>query len=250
MAEQRLLEHGANEFEARILASGLRDGPTAMNRRRIIAGLGIALPTTLAASVAAGPLGWIERARQLAWSKWGLGGALSAISVYTGVQLVEPAPPAPTPPAPIARAVGVPEPREPAAETESVASAEPIPEVSAPAAPAKAEPAVPARGARSAVADGRSLGEESAMLESARRALVGGDARRALRVLDEHSRTFRKPRLPTEARVLRIEALLASGDRARAVELGKRFLARQANGPYERRVRSLIGDASDGSKQR
>jgi hypothetical protein len=66
-------------------------------------------------------------------------------------------------------------------------------------------------------------------------------------VLDEHARSYRRPRLSTEASVLRIEALVASGDRSRATRLGKDFLAKHANGPYERRVRSLIGDQRSAS---
>ena len=45
-----------------------------------------------------------------------------------------------------------------------------------------------------------------------------------------------------EATVLRIEALAASGEKQAAARLGKAFLARDPNGPYARRVRSLIGE--------
>jgi hypothetical protein len=92
-----------------------------------------------------------------------------------------------------------------------------------------------------------SLSDELALLETARQALVRGEPRRTLSVLDEHARSFRRPRLTTEASVLRIEALVASGDRPRASRLGKDFLAKHANGPYERRVRSLIGDQRSAS---
>ena len=37
---------------------------------------------------------------------------------------------------------------------------------------------------------------------------------------------------------------MKSGDTARATKLGKDFLARQPNGPYAKRVSSLIGDAN------
>ena len=43
--------------------------------------------------------------------------------------------------------------------------------------------------------------------------------------------------------MLRIETLVKSGDTAQATRLGKAFLARQPNGPYAKRVSSLIGDA-------
>jgi hypothetical protein len=211
-----------------------------MNRRRIIAGLGVALPTTLAVSVAAGPLGWLERARHLAWSKWGLGGAISALSIYTGVQLSNDSDRrmAQAPVSKAASTVRAPELPVPAAR--EVAPLESVGLTEVQPAPAAVPAVVRSTGA---VAENRSLSDESALLESARRALVDGDTRRSLRLLDEHARKYRKPRLTAEAGVLRIEALVASGESARAAELGKRFLARQANGPYERRVRSLIGEA-------
>jgi hypothetical protein len=89
------------------------------------------------------------------------------------------------------------------------------------------------------------LAQELRALEAARRALVQGDPRRSLALLDEYAGKFSKPRLTAEATVLRIEALSASGETTRAHKLGKDFLARHANGPYERRVRSLIGEAKD-----
>jgi hypothetical protein len=117
-------------------------------------------------------------------------------------------------------------------------------------APAEPPSVTPSRGpapAEGAPAAAPSLADELAMLETARRALVRGEPRRTLSVLDEHAQSFRRPRLLTEAAVLRIEALVASGDRARASRLGKDFLARHGNGPYERRVRSLIGDQRSAS---
>jgi hypothetical protein len=88
-----------------------------------------------------------------------------------------------------------------------------------------------------------SLSEELAALDRAREAQSTGDPGRSLRLLDDYSRRFNRPRLVTEATVLRMEALVASGDRPRAAAIGRTFLANHANGPYERRVRSLLGDA-------
>jgi hypothetical protein len=92
------------------------------------------------------------------------------------------------------------------------------------------------------------LDEELRSLEAARASLASGNPRRTLSLLDEYSRTFRAPRLTSEATVLRIEALAASGERARAEQLGKEFLRFHANGPFGRRVRSLIGDTNSASK--
>lgn len=87
-----------------------------------------------------------------------------------------------------------------------------------------------------------SLGGELTRIDAARGALRAGDANRCMRLLDEYSRDFPKGGLRTEATVLRIEALSALGERDAARSLGRSFLARSPNGPYARRVRSLVGE--------
>jgi len=47
--------------------------------------------------------------------------------------------------------------------------------------------------------------------------------------------------LGAEASVVRIEALSASGDSARAKSLAEGFLAKNPNSPYAARLRSLTG---------
>ena len=63
-----------------------------------------------------------------------------------------------------------------------------------------------------------------------------------LRLLDAYQTRFPRRSLGTEATVLRIETLTKRGDRAQAARLGRDFLARNADGPYARRVRSLLGE--------
>jgi hypothetical protein len=121
-------------------------------------------------------------------------------------------------------------PEEPAVET---ASARPLPVSGNVQRPSRAVEAPPKPG----------LSDELGSLDRARQALVAGDASRSLRLLDEYQRRFAKPKLGTEAAVLRIEALAASGQRARASELGAQFLSRHGKGPYGARVRSLIGES-------
>jgi hypothetical protein len=258
----RLIEHEADELERDMLLAGRRDGPSSARRRAITAGLGVGMASTLtvasaAKAAAAGAakasvphgVSWLS---QLVRAPWAVGGALGAAAIAAGVSLWPAAPSSPTtvsstltaplakpapprPPAP---------PAPPAPRVDEPAPTKPRPaQFQAPSLAASRGPAPP----DAAPAAAPSLADELALLETARAALVRGEPRRTLSVLDEHARNFRRPRLTTEASVLRIEALVASGDRARAARLGKDFLAKHANGPYERRVRSLIGDQRSAS---
>jgi hypothetical protein len=88
-----------------------------------------------------------------------------------------------------------------------------------------------------------SITAELSQIEAARSALRGGDPGRSLRLLSEYTQQYPKGNLRTEATVLRIEALSASGDHTAASRLGKQFLAQSPNGPYARRIRSLLAQA-------
>ncbi len=90
--------------------------------------------------------------------------------------------------------------------------------------------------------DPSTLSLELKQIDSARRALVSNSPRVALQRLKDYHERFPNGRLRTEATILRIEALMAAGDRAGAARLGKSVLDRAPNSPYARRVRSLLGD--------
>lgn len=115
----------------------------------------------------------------------------------------------------------------------SVAEAE-----SAPAEPVASAPRVAAPSAR---AKEPSLAMETARIAEAHAKLGAGDAAGCLAVLDRYQRDFPRGRLSQEALVVRIQALLARGDRASAEALGRRFLAANPSSPYAARVRSLLG---------
>jgi hypothetical protein len=83
------------------------------------------------------------------------------------------------------------------------------------------------------------LAQELRSLDEARSALAQGDAPGALTLLDRHDRTFPTGPLRTEARMLRVEALLARGDRASARRLATDLLARDPSGPHARRLRTI-----------
>jgi hypothetical protein len=242
---RRLLDEGANDFEATLLRAGRRDAPSVRNRRRVLVGLGLGsvLSTSVVASGAGGSK--FLSSSTLGALRWVGGGTLGALAVWTSVQALAPAP------AKVRE--GLPRP--------ALVAAQPNPQVEAPAptplpvsesgVEAPASKPAPARVSSAPSVQERardSLSAELAALDRARSALASRDSQQALRLLDEYAQRFPKRRLNTEAAVLRIEALAARGDRASAARLGKEFLARQPNGPYARRVSSLIAEPLPSAK--
>ena len=115
-------------------------------------------------------------------------------------------------------------------------------------APASASPTataeLPSRGAASATARSMAPGEsvlarELRSLDDARSALSRGDAAAALSALDRHDRAFPAGALREEADVLRVDALVAHGDRAAARRLAEDILRRDPAGPHTRRLQTI-----------
>jgi hypothetical protein len=91
------------------------------------------------------------------------------------------------------------------------------------------------------------ISQEIAALDEARKLLRGGRPKDALSALDRYDARYAKSgSLRIEASTLRIEALLQSGNRARATTLANAFLARHPRSPYAARVRALIGEGPAG----
>jgi hypothetical protein len=134
------------------------------------------------------------------------------------------------------------EPASPQAETTVVpAVAAPVPAPLAPSNPRKARP----RGHSIESPSRVDLGDEIASLDRAREALAHGDASRALALVDEYAKEFPGGVLGQEATVVRIEALLARGDRKAADGLARRLLAAHPASPHAARVRALLAGASN-----
>jgi hypothetical protein len=116
------------------------------------------------------------------------------------------------------------------------------------AAPAESRSALPSGegqpASASAAADSAepSLAEEVALIRRARTQLSSGDTAGALATLDEHTARFKKPKLSSEATVLRIDALLRSGKQAEARRLAAPIIA--SDSPYATRVRTLVGNTA------
>ncbi|KYF93925.1 hypothetical protein BE20_07830 [Sorangium cellulosum] len=83
------------------------------------------------------------------------------------------------------------------------------------------------------------------MIDRARDALGAGDAAGCLSALDAYDRRFPRSAMGEEATVLRIEALIRLGDRARAADLGQRFLASRPTSPHAAGVRALLGATTE-----
>ena len=85
-----------------------------------------------------------------------------------------------------------------------------------------------------------SLHEESALLESVREALAASQPARASVELDRYDAQFASGILAEEAAVLRIEALLAAGDRAAARRAADAFAQSHPASSYAPHVRALV----------
>jgi outer membrane protein assembly factor BamD (BamD/ComL family) len=84
------------------------------------------------------------------------------------------------------------------------------------------------------------LALEVESLDRVRKALAASDPSGALRELGAFSARFPYAALAPEATVLRVQALLESGNRQAAERLARRFIAASPGSPHAARVRLLI----------
>ncbi|WP_437722113.1 hypothetical protein [Sorangium sp. So ce861] len=262
---KRLGEEETTEFERALLRSWKHESPPASARARALAIAGLAGGTSAApgapAAPAPAPAPKATAGKLLSLAKWSLGMAIGAGLIGAGAALLRPpAPPSaagpssepqvalatPTPGEPPAASAPPVAPVSPPSEPEArapvplQASALPSPAPAPIASPPRSKSAAPR--ARSApVTPTDTLGEQVAMIDHARDALGAGDAAGCLSELDAYDRRFPRSAMGEEATVLRIEALLRLGDRARAADLGQRFLASRPTSPHAAGVRALLG---------
>lgn len=83
-----------------------------------------------------------------------------------------------------------------------------------------------------------SLKEELALLQRARTALSSGNISACEALLQEHRTKFVPARLASEARVLRVESLMAQGRKAEAEKLAAPLL--RGDSPYRARMETLL----------
>jgi outer membrane protein assembly factor BamD (BamD/ComL family) len=82
------------------------------------------------------------------------------------------------------------------------------------------------------------------MLDQARGAMDSGDPARALSMLDAYGARFPHGVMGPEASMLRIEALVASGDHSAAKRAADAFLQANPTSPYASRIQTLLGPSN------
>ncbi len=262
-----ILGDDPTEDERRLLGSARLDVPPRSGKGRTLAAMGVAAAMTAAAGTSGASATTVGAGLMIKWMALGALGGTIALGAAGGLtplvrgfehrspNVVSAAPPAspPTHPvpevpamsrsltahlppadnseetappvAPLDLAAAVP----PAATARTGPTRRPAPWAGAPQEPAIGPPAVET-----------TLAAEVAALDDARRALASGSANSALRALDAYDLRFTRHRLGPEAKVLRIEILLAQGRQQQAHELGDALLAADPDGAYAQHVRSLL----------
>jgi hypothetical protein len=84
------------------------------------------------------------------------------------------------------------------------------------------------------------LSREIALLDQARGELARGNAAAALATLAQRERELSRRVLEPEAVVVRVQALLASGQRARATAIAEAAIATEPGGSYAQRLRRTL----------
>jgi outer membrane lipoprotein YfiO len=237
----RLLdEQGTDELEADLLRLARSEGPSGESRRRILTGLGVAVAASTvsqsSAAASSSGAGTVAVASHSAL-KWGIFGTVVVGAAAVALLILGHHAPKPLTPAnPVVLAAPAPAPAPaPAAapqangDSAQVTKLEDLPTLPDSSASDAAHAAAP------------SLADEVAAIKSAKTALASGNAADSLRQLDAYRVHFPHGRLSQEASVVRIEALLKSGNQATANAAADRFLAAHADSPYASRVHTLIG---------
>jgi hypothetical protein len=232
----RWADDGTDALLARLSRAGRADGPSKRALRTAPVAVAALLLSSapLAASAAeaggaAGALATKQALTPLLLLKWVAIGALgssSALALVRAPELLRS-----TPSVPAARAPR-PKPRAVASEPRAahrVLTAEPEPDLEPDSAAPLTAPSTP----RTDVA------REIALLDSARAALLAGDAGKALRLLHALDQLSARALVP-EATVLRVRALLASGRLTEAQHVAERFYRSAPHAPQASVLRALL----------
>jgi hypothetical protein len=218
----RLFDESDSELERTLLGVARAEKCSPRARAKTLAALGITGSALSAAALtaAATPLSLAGKT----WIKLVLGlSALGAVAI--------------TPP--IYRAWQ----RRHAAASAAAAASSAAPVLAAASAPAPAAAIEPTfEDATGDAAGAASLTRELGALDAARAAAAGGQARRALRLLDAYARDFPEGRLSLEAEILRIDAFARSGHADRARHRAEAFLQRHPRSVLAARARQYVED--------
>lgn len=226
---RRWADEGATPSELRALAEARSTRPSSDARKRMLAGVGVGAAlgvTTTSTAAATTVLGGALGKALLATAVVGvLSGAAWQYSHRSSTAALASAPSQP---------IAVAPPAPPSAVAPQVEPAAPAPATVTP-------PELPAHPpAAAAPSPSASLSDEVAALDRARRALDAKAPGQALKELEAYRKRFPRGALGAEQTVLTVEALLLSGQNARAIALADRFAAAQPKSSYARRVQDLV----------
>lgn len=228
---RRWSEDGATASELSLLESSRREHAPARARERAAKALGLA---ALASSVTGAATATAMTTRGSAFLLKLLSIPVVGAGLVVGGVAVLRSPRAAAPPV-VSSAVSAP------AATAAIPNAPPL--ESPPAAPEVAasssvRAAVP-RAPRAEASSGR-LSREVQALGKAQEALAAHDPGAALRLLDRYGAEFPGGALGSEATVLRVRALLASGNRPAAQRLADTYSVAHPDTPYARRIQDTV----------
>jgi TolA-binding protein len=246
----RLLAGEASDFEKELLGSWDAEQPSDASRAKVLAlvgvGAGTAAVGAAAVKIAGGAGSLAPKAAAVgtaAIAKWALVGAVSVAAVGAAAGYVHHERQVAAAAHAAHAAAPPPKPAEMTLQAAPPSGAQPpaslAPERTSEDAPPR-NVVAPRHAPSAARAPDPTLGDEVTALDRARRAMTDGDAAGALRRLDDYEAHFSRGALVEEAQVLRIEALLAEGDRGAAARVASRFLAAHPSSPHAARVRALL----------
>jgi hypothetical protein len=239
---RRLLEGGGDDLAATLLRAAQDDAPTEGSKKRAAAALGLTGTAGIGAA-SGGTAGTAAAAKAVSaglatkWIGVGIAGVVmaSAASTYRA-KAVQPALPTPASVVTVATAataiasapvIGTARPAATPTAADSGALAATPPPVATPAPVVAPPPA-------------HAIGREVALLDGARTSLAAGDPGDALHRLDAYARVFPEGALALEASVVRVEALHARGDDARASSLARQILLRHPDAPQAAHLRTIL----------
>jgi hypothetical protein len=267
----RWSEEGATAEELRLIEASRRERPDPEARLRTLLALGVGGPSGGSPPAGGEPSagrGWrvLTTSKKVILAVCG-GGAIAGAAWFAlahrspvpaaasnpSIPIVPPVAPPPTL-GPVAPAI-IEAPSKGPATSAATGDREPPPRATLRRSIRRVPSAGPARSseavdpAKPLVAES-TLAAEVAALERAHEALAGHDAGSAMRALDRYEANFPAGRLASEETVLRVQALLAEGDRHAAGALAERFFSVHPESSYARRVRDLLHDAEERQKKK
>jgi len=240
---ERLREAGATDLERRLLGAASRERPSPELSARMAAGIGLSLPPVVSGDPAvSGPETSAPHVATAssALVPWVTGAVVAA--VVAGLFVASGSEPEPArAPAPATRGSSV---TAPIVEPPAIASASDVPGAVAPAPnpqPTTTSPTTPGPSRARSNAAENDLGEQIALMDSARSALARGSAERALALVRDYQARYSSGAFRPEAAAIRVEALVKLGRAAEARGAAERFIAGYGPGPLAERVARLAG---------